>query len=616
MGAGAYRGDIQGLRGVAVLAVVAFHLCAEWLPGGFTGVDLFFVVSGYVIAGSVARDLAGGRFSIGDFYARRARRLLPALMVVLAATSAAAMALLLPEDLVGYARSLAATAAFGANIWFWRDGGYFAPDAQTEPLLHCWSLGIEEQFYLVAPVGLAAIARYGRRRWLAWLLPLALGSFAVSVAAAFLAPRAGFFLLPARAWELLAGMLVALAPARAAPRWLREAVAAAGMLAVGAGCVALSDADPFPGWWALLPCLGAAATIGAGPQTAVATLLGARPLRWFGDRSYALYLVHWPIVALVHYRLPGVLSAGLAAVVFAGSTALAALLWRFVEQPGRRLPLTRHRSLIATGAAAVGVMALAGTVAIASDGFPTRFPGYAHQAVAGVEDWGGERCFATDSSRPIAWDAARCTRIRGGGGRILLWGDSHAAHYVPGILAARRAIGADVLQRSFAGCPPILAYRSLARPGCGASNAAVPALIASQRIGTVVLAAAWGAVPRPTLEQLPRTIAALHRAGARVVVIGPSPQFGADVQRIDYLSGQRRLRVPTWPLAFPAGLQQAVAAAARGADRYLDPVARLCRRARCPYRIGDAWLYADAGHFSAAGARVAVRAYFPSRATP
>ena len=617
---GGRRRDIDGLRAVAILPVLAYHFGLSGLPGGFTGVDIFFVISGYVIAGSVLADIAEGQFSVANFYFKRIRRIFPAYAAVALVTAIASLVILLPDDLVDFGKSLISASAFVSNLYFWKTSGYFAATAHAKPLLHTWSLAVEEQFYIFAPIMFFLIHRKGGRRWLLWLGPVLALSLAACVAAVFAAPTAGFFLLPTRAWELLLGALAALTPvAQPRARPAREGLAAAGLALIAVGMVAIHDDDPFPGWNALAPCLGTAFIILAGkagrdgpqPSALVNRLLSTAPFVGIGLISYSLYLVHWPIVSLVRYqtlRDPGPVEAW---VMIAASLVLAWASWRFVERPFRAIGAGRRRQVLIAGVAVVAAGCALGAGLTLHKGWPQRFPGFTQRQIGGAELWGGDTCFNQNPAKPIAWNAAACTRIHGGHGRILLWGDSFAAQYTPGLLAEAPRIDADVLQYTFAGCPPILSYFSYARIGCTISNRRVPDIIRSQKIDTVIIAARWTATPQIALAGLPGTIAALKAQGVRVYVIGQAPEFAADVQQIDYVSGQHRDRGEvSWPVYFDPVVNRKLATLAAGAG-FIDPMARMCRGGLCPYRQGDQFLFADYGHYSTYGSALAVRTYFP-----
>ncbi|MFC3695314.1 acyltransferase family protein, partial [Chenggangzhangella methanolivorans] len=327
-----YRPEIDGLRAVAVLSVLLYH-AAGLVPGGFVGVDVFFVISGYVITKTIAADLAAGSFGLWSFYERRIRRIAPALGVTILATAAASAAILLPIDLEAMGKSAIAAALMVSNMLFWGQAGYFDAAAQAKPLLHTWSLGIEEQFYLIFPLLVAGLWRFARRAVVPVLAVLAAASFAASIWHLPVDPDDVFYLAPYRFWELLIGALIALRPARALEG---SAFAFLGLGLIAGAVLLYDDKTLFPGLAALAPTLGAALAInGAREGMAAARLLAARPLVLVGKISYSLYLVHWPLIVLVEYRQDARLDATEAWLVIAVSLVLAWISWHFVEQPFR-----------------------------------------------------------------------------------------------------------------------------------------------------------------------------------------------------------------------------------------------------------------------------------------
>ncbi|WP_245491154.1 acyltransferase [Mesorhizobium sp. M2A.F.Ca.ET.037.01.1.1] len=335
-----YRRYIEGLRAVAVLPVVLFHFGISAIPGGFSGVDIFFVISGYLTSGSLLDDLERGQFSIVNFYWRRARRILPALVFVMLLTCIAALFILLPPDLRGFSLSIIATSTFWSNVFFWKTSSYFSIDAALLPLLHTWPLSVAEQYYIFAPILMFLIYRYIGKRWLTTLLPIILCSFVVAVMATSLAPTAGFYLLPTRIWELMLGALLMLkCPSPLGNRFLMESVGVAGFGLLAIGFFAISASDPFPGYNALYPCIGTALLIYVGqntPSTVATRMLEVRPLVWIGLISYSLYLVHWPLNAFAHYLSFQKLDPLMTGAMLVASLALAAFSWKFVEQPFRQ----------------------------------------------------------------------------------------------------------------------------------------------------------------------------------------------------------------------------------------------------------------------------------------
>ncbi|MHB2210370.1 acyltransferase family protein [Methylobacterium sp. CM6257] len=615
-----YRRDIDGLRAVAVLPVVLFHFGFASISGGFTGVDVFFVISGYLISGSILHDLERGRFSLIDFYWRRARRILPALFAVCLASTVAALIFLLPSDVVDFSRSMVAASTFWSNIYFWKTTNYFAIDAGLRPLLHTWSLSVEEQFYIFAPLLIAGIYAYGRRHWLAVLAPLILLSFALAVAANTVAPAAGFYLLPTRAWELLLGALLMLRP----PPPIRNPhianlAGAAGLVLLAVGYLTVAETDPFPGYRALYPCLGAALLIhvgqavpGEGGRQALATrLLCLRPLVWVGMISYSLYLIHWPISAFDRYlqlRNPD-LATSLAMV--AASLLLAYGSWRFVEQPFRRSgSLASRRVTFGLSAAAIAGLCACGGVGIVSQGLPERYRDFAEQRIDGG-DWRTGTCFSLGGDSGQSWNLRDCTRTHGHAKTVLLWGDSFAAHYVSGFAANAGKLQANIVQYTYAGCPPILSYFSYARPGCTTFNRRALDVIREAGISTVILSGRWSDYGTRGFAGLQETIDVLRNRGVEVFVIGQSPEFITDVQKIAFFMRRRNMPGESWPMAMDRTINARVAAFAERAT-FIDPLKALCSDGRCPYASAHAYLYFDYGHFSGLGAARAIAAYWPS----
>ena len=356
-----YRAEIDGLRAVAVVPVILFHAGSDLFSGGYLGVDVFFVISGYLITTILVDDLAAGRFSIARFYERRARRILPALFVVLAATSVLAWAWMVPSQLEDYARTVIAVVLFVSNIHFWRSEDYFAPVAELNPLLHTWSLAVEEQFYIGFPLLLLALWRFGSRRLFMAIAALSCASLLLAEWAWRNEPAANFFLLPTRAWELGIGALCALVLREGRVR-ARPLLAGLGLGLIVVSIFVFDDETPFPSLYALAPVGGTALVIlFAQAGSPVARLLSLRAMVGIGLVSYSAYLWHQPLFALARVRSlvhpSPELMLGLVLVTF----VLAYLSWRFVEQPfrgsGSVLP-TRASVFAASGAAAAGFVGI------------------------------------------------------------------------------------------------------------------------------------------------------------------------------------------------------------------------------------------------------------------
>lgn len=556
----AYRPDIDGLRAVAVLAVVLFHAGMPGLGGGFVGVDIFFVISGYLITGNVAREIEAGRFTIAGFYVRRARRIVPALAVMLAATAIAAAVWLTPADMARFGISLVAAALSVSNIHFWSEAGYFDVAAGQKPLLHTWSLSVEEQFYLLLPLGLVLLAR--RRIGFAPVLAsVAVASLAISILSVRFAPTAGFFLLPSRIWELLFGSLLSLGALPVAKsRAPREAMAVAGLAAILVALLAFDPSTPFPGAAALLPCLGAGFLIAAGESgglTLVGRLLSLRPMVVVGLISYSLYLWHWPLIVLASYRFGPSTALSIAAVV-AASLVLAALSWRFVEQPFRRGFAASAPAVLVASAASIGGLAALGTAIIMATGSPAMIERLYGSQIAAVN-----RMVLADHPRGACEDLL-LTDMRergclvGAAGvepSVAVFGDSFAEAIVPslGEVLARR--GRSVAPYVYFSCPSIRgAARSEAlawAPGFVKDcrdyvEAATAEILADPSIDQVVIGNNFDwYLNRPStvtggpvltadgadaagnrsvlLQRIGETIATFARAGKTVIFLGTSP---------------------------------------------------------------------------------------------
>jgi peptidoglycan/LPS O-acetylase OafA/YrhL len=341
-----YRPDIDGLRAVAVLAVVIFHTFPNALPGGFIGVDVFFVISGFLITRLILADLQEGKFTIRNFYARRIRRIFPALAIVLILCFAAGWIIMMPAEYERFGKHAAAGAGFVANFIFWKEAGYFDAAAYTKPLLHLWSLGVEEQFYIAWPVVMAFA--WKKIRAIGWvLLPLFVISLLYSLIVVQRDQVVAFYSPFARFWELLMGAALAWymwksyrrtesEPARTAKPWARTVVSVIGLCLIVVTCLAIKKDSRFPGGWALLPTIGAALILWAGRDSKFNSgVLSSRPLVWVGLISYPLYLVHWPLLSfarIIESQMPSI-QARIALVAF--SFLISWLIYQFIEKPVR-----------------------------------------------------------------------------------------------------------------------------------------------------------------------------------------------------------------------------------------------------------------------------------------
>ncbi|PPQ39728.1 Peptidoglycan/LPS O-acetylase OafA/YrhL, contains acyltransferase and SGNH-hydrolase domains [Rhodoblastus acidophilus] len=492
-----YRAEIDGLRMVAVLPVVLFHAGVSTLRGGFLGVDVFFVISGYLIVSILAREIARGEFSLLRFYERRARRILPALYGVILACAPFAWLWLSPADFVRFGESVVATALFGSNIYFNDKIGYFTPDVETYPLIHTWSLGVEEQFYAVAPVLLLLAFRFGRRGAFAMLLAATLASLAAAQVMSARDAQADFYLPHYRAWELGLGGLIALAPPKALLRGraFREGAALLGLLLLVGAFLALDRDMRMPNLWALAPTGGAALIIAfARGDTWVGRLLSLRPCVAVGAISYSVYLWHQPLFAFARVVKDGAPPALTMAALTMLTFLLAALSWRFVERPFRaRSGLTRRA--VFAGALACGLVLVAGgRIAAIAHGFPARSPEFA--AIAEWENLYAHRAIAcqSDARKQIPPEQACLFPENGASPHYALLGDSHGGMFADALGKALGARSESLLDLRSSGCPPIrgLVFSDSARRTCAAFNERVFAHLSPRAdVGTLILAARW-----------------------------------------------------------------------------------------------------------------------------
>lgn len=621
-----YRPEIDGLRTIAVLPVVFFHSGISGFSGGFVGVDIFFVISGFLITSIIENDLKNRRFSIVQFYERRARRILPALFFYLVLTTLFAALLFLPSFFIDYSRSLASVALFVSNFYFWKYSGYFENSALLRPLLHTWSLAVEEQFYIFMPIAMWLLYRWLGRFRLAIFALVAAASFALSVYATEVAPTANFFLLPTRCWELLIGALLAIWGRRSALTGLgNHLLAIAGLLAIAYAVVAYSEATPFPGLSAALPCVGALVLIftGGAKHSIVGRLLSTRPFVFTGQISYSLYLAHWPIAVFLRYvtlREPGALDA---IFIVVSSYMLAACSWWFVERPFRGKAIISSRgSVFASAFAGLFATLIVAYGTVAANGFPNRFPAFEaqaeglrvreEQAIAAGENrtWRNDTCFFENGDAYKGWKAENCRLTQGSGDAALLWGDSYAAHYVPGIVANADRTSLQIYEYTYAGCPPVLAYYSYARPSCQQFNRNALDLIKSLNVKHVILSGRWVDLRLRGLDLLQGTISTLKAEGLDVTVIGQSPMFVTDVRVIGFEKATLGASSSSWPTVIEPEFNEKLKSAANGAT-FVDPIAILCANRNCPYIIDKKYVYFDSGHFSDFGSAFAARLYFP-----
>jgi peptidoglycan/LPS O-acetylase OafA/YrhL len=602
-----YRADIDGLRAVSILLVVGYHAQPWLVPGGFIGVDIFFVISGFLITRIILTQAKAGSFSFTGFYARRIRRIFPALIVVLAVTYLIGWFVLLPDGFSLLGKSIAAGVAFVSNLFQLGQTGYFAPDAAENPLLHLWSLGIEEQFYIFWPPVLLLIFGSKRRRF--WMLAIAAASFGISLMVYFGHKEWSFYSPIARAWELLAGGMVASSyidrPPSERRRSLRRdnLLAAIGLSAIIGAAVGLSRDSLFPGAYALLPVLGAVLMILAPNSVVNRFLLSNRPMVLIGLISYPLYLWHWPLLSylsILRNGVPNFVEIWAAVMV---AFALSWLTFRFVEIPLRRRPNAVPR--LSFGLLAVGV---AGIVTAVGAGFGFRFPAdirdiaqLAPQGNAGFLD----TCFL---EAPGARLDAHCIEP-GEKPLLFLWGDSTAAALFPGLKKAEETIPFRLGHFAAPGCAPILA----ANVNCNAVNDLVFGFLKSSHPQIVVLHAMWDR--NNNLGQLADTIRQLKALQVqRIVILGPVPLWKRTLPLalVNFYRFRHEIADRITAGVSGAGSDEQMEAFSRAAGvEYISAWRTLCNAEGCLTRVGPTAndvVTTDIVHLSDAGSNFLVGA--------
>ena len=637
--ASSFRRDINGLRAWAVVAVIFYHFGIPGFRGGFVGVDVFFVISGFLMTGIVVSGLERGEFSLLAFYLARARRILPAQIVLCAVLLALGWWLLLPVEYKKLGTQAVFSLAFLSNIKFWLEAGYFDAASHEKWLLHTWSLAVEWQFYLLLPLALPAAWKWrpGRRPLIVVVAVGLLASLGLSVVATPLLPTAAFYLLPTRAWEMLAGGLVYLLVNRwvlTAPQ--RTALEAAGIALVMGSFAGFDAASPWPGWRALVPVLGTAAVLLAARQVSAWT--GNPAAQWLGTRSYSLYLWHWPIVVALTYLQwqddPRAIAAGLFLTLILGD-----LSYRLVETPARV-----HLSRLRMGWGAVALLGTAMAVAApgvgvrVKEGVPGRFSPAIERMQQGALDKNPRRneCWiATGSVSPSCMH---------GGSRLgaIVMGDSHANSLVSAVVANAPDIGMGVMEWSYSGCPTLEKVTSRwPERNCGGYNEwmmqqlknvprDIPLVMVNlhglyaigENGNPKLINGPWVYLSRPYLNSEPEFLKEYANAISqmacrlardhRVYLVRPIPEMGVEVPK-----AMSRAMLFGQPKDISVALadyhqRNAFIWAAQDAARdqcgvkILDPLPYLCPDGRCLGVKNGRSLYYDENHLSEYGNKLLV----------
>jgi peptidoglycan/LPS O-acetylase OafA/YrhL len=588
-----YRPEIDGLRAIAVMAVVLFH-AGLGVPGGFIGVDVFFVISGFLITSLILKDLESGKFTLAHFWERRARRIIPASVVMVLAVLIAGWFLLLPSDYANLGKSTAWQAVFGANFHFWRNTNYFAGAAEEQPLLHTWSLAVEEQFYLFVPVLLLALFHFPAFRRRGALLALFLTGFLLSLTLSILLvprmPAAAFYLLPTRAWELLCGSIVAILPAAAIPRWVREILSFSGLAAILVPCFLYTKETSFPGLAALPPCLGTALFIWAANQGAgirrlgsevrsqesggqgnsaqspevreqpafnsyslascvlPSCVLGLRPIVFIGLISYSLYLWHWPFFSFSAYWALEPISLAHRLILVAASLVLATLSWKLIEMPfrSRRFGVSRS-SMFAYATVGLSSSFALGIALVSSEGRPARLPQEAVAYAAAADEQHSIRFVNLADAQ--AQNFPKIGNASGGERpHFILWGDSHAGVLVPALQSWSAEANVTGLAAVYSSTAPVLGIVQNSKFGIKGQDSvkwgeAIAEYAAIEKIPNVILAARWhehfradlyapGIQSKEVFERaLLTTVKRLTLAGSKIWIVLDVPNHPYPVPR-------------------------------------------------------------------------------------
>lgn len=631
----AYRPDIDGLRALAVLAVTLFHFNKQFLPGGFVGVDVFFVISGYLITGIIYGQ--GKGFSFGDFYGRRVRRILPAAAFVTVATLLAGSFLMLPTDVKALSESAIGATLSAANIYFWLflDTGYFAASSDTVPLLHMWSLGVEEQFYMIWPALMIIAMKIGGKRLLvATGIILAIASFAVSEYFLNRDQSFAYYMLPSRAGELLVGALLFLwQDARQISAKVADAAGLVGFILVAGALILLDEKNGFPGIHSVIPSVGAALLILAGTNQSspLSKFFGNPVARYIGLRSFSLYLWHWPVLAFYRYAYGEPTLVG-GIICLALMCALTLISYNLIETPFRaRTPkwlITKAAPIFATSAAVMVV----GYVLVKNNGYWPTAGSYAYRKEIYTHNFNTQPASKfpfncqMNNYDPAKWKLDQC--VNGDKSVVpetLLWGDSNAAHYVGYLKAVAENGHFSIRNISHSSCPPVMVADGLVSPAladsCKAFNES--AFAESKKYKTVIVGGAWdGYARKGGKAQIAKTIRELAANGNQVIIALNVPVFPG----LDRMCTAKAIRIPRMDCPSRAvmpdnGDSETNKFIKEQANRYpnvatFDIRSQICKNGTCSAYDKDSLLYYDSGHISMVGSEMIGKAVVKAGQVP
>lgn len=624
-----YRGEIDGLRSLALLPVIFFHAGFQLISGGFVGVDVFFVISGYLITSILLNDLRADRFSIIHFYERRARRILPALFLVMLVCLPLAWLFLLPSDMESFSNSLIAVSFFLSNVMFWQTSGYFDTATELKPLIHTWSLAVEEQYYVLFPLFLLLAWRLGRW-WIAGLLAvIAILSLAAAQWGSVHFPSSTFYLLPTRAWELIIGALVALyynnVDIRKHKYWYAELGSLLGFSLILYAVFTYSKHTPFPSLYAIAPTVGSALIIiFATHKTLIGKLLGSKPFVGLGLISYSSYLWHQPLFAfarIANIEKPGSLMMfGLSVITL----ALAYLTWRFVERPFRNKHHYSRKQVFIFSCACSAFFIFVGGVGNIFNGFPQRYSAEqqvlldlgnkSHKETMGV--YGLGRCFIDYEQSFHTLLENKCVSQNSNFRKVVVFGDSEAAHLMHGVRGVFPKLGFNVQQWTATSCRAISYSDNDQR--CqdfysGFVHEVIPYLTGSD---VVIISNRWIGLEQRVerlefIQGLRSLFLSLRSSGARVIVVGNTPEFAIPPQHI-----MVRNDVANTGLVYlnSDDITKVNAFLKIESEKYgwifFDPSEVLCdvnNKLRCKVANNGKFYYLDGGHLSPVGSTLIIQ---------
>jgi len=544
-----YRADIDGLRAIAVLSVVAFHMRLPKFPGGYVGVDVFFVISGYLISSIIFSQIAASRFSVVSFYERRIRRIFPALFGMLAVIGVIAVIYLLPSELINYSKSMLAATTSTSNLYFWKHSGYF-DSPHSKPLLHTWSLAVEEQFYISFPIFLVLVRKWFPQRLKIAVVVLFFASLLTSEVVVLKDKTSAFYMPYTRAWELLMGTLLSLSMfPRLRAAWQRNLFSFAGLALIAVSVGSYTEETVFPGFSAILPCLGSALIIGAGESggSLVGAALSWRPVVFVGLISYSFYLWHWPVIVFqkmcVFVSVNDIVPARYSMMVsqarvdmlveFAASLLLATLSWRFVERPFRvgPLKLSGRPLFTLTGAVVFTFVAFSAGI-IWLGGLKNRFPSESVRLASYLDETQDNiamregTCFIDSSGHFEDFKVDTCLRPEQAKRNYLLLGDSHAAMLWAPLESS--VSNAHFMQANTSGCMPLV-HQSGAADCRKMMDFIYETYLAQQPIQGILLEARW---QEKFMDGLAETVSWARKHEIPVIVLGPVPEYDAPLPRL------------------------------------------------------------------------------------